>query len=69
MGFDDGVEEEDVGVVGVGEEARGVRDSAEGGADGDEVGEDLIGLLEAMAEEVAMDFGEVTAGLAAVKET
>ena len=33
------------------------------------MGEDLIGLLEAMAEEVTMDFGEVAAGFAAVKET
>jgi len=30
MSFDDGVEEENVGVGGVGEEARGVRGSAEG---------------------------------------
>ncbi|KAJ1383490.1 hypothetical protein SESBI_43323 [Sesbania bispinosa] len=69
MGFDDGVEEENVGVLGVGEDASGVRDLVKGGANGDNVREDLIGLVEAMAEEVSVNLGELSASAAIVKET
>lgn len=69
VGFDNGVEEDDVGVLGVGEDASGVREVVEGGAEGDEVGEDLVGMVEAMAEEVGVDLGEVGEGFGAVKET
>ncbi|KAJ1425509.1 hypothetical protein SESBI_10854 [Sesbania bispinosa] len=69
MGFDDGVEEENVGVLGVGEDASGVRDLVKCGANGDKVREDLVGLVEAMAEEVSVNLGDLSASAAIVKET
>lgn len=68
MALDHGVEEDDVWVVGLGEDASGVGHPVEGAADGDEVGEDLVGLVEAVAEEVGVDLGESGPGLAAVEE-
>lgn len=56
-GFDDGVEEEDVGVVGLLEDEMGVVGLVEGGAGGDQVGEEEVELVEAVAEEVAVDLG------------
>jgi hypothetical protein len=37
-------------------------------ANGDEVCEDLVGLVEAMAEEVGVDLGELGSGFVAVEE-
>lgn len=67
-GFDDGVEEDDVGVVGLVEDEASVRGLVERGADGDEVGKDLVGLVEVVAEEVGVDLGELGSGFAAVEE-
>lgn len=39
-----------------------------GPANGDEVREDLVGLVEAMAEEVGMDLRELGSGFVAVEE-
>lgn len=68
MALDHGVEEDDVRVLGLGEDARGVGHPVEGAADRDEVREDLVGLIEAVAEEVGVDLGEPGPGLAAVEE-
>lgn len=69
MALDHGVEEDDVRVVCLVEDANGVGHPVEGAADGDEVGEDLVGLVEAVAEEVGVDLGEPGPGLAAVEES
>lgn len=63
MGFDDGVEKENIGVMSVVENASGVRDLVKFGADGDEVGEDLVGLVETMAEEMGVDLWELNVGV------
>lgn len=68
MGFDDGVEEENVGVMGLGENESGVRDLVKGDGEGDEVGEDLVGLVEAMAEEMGVDLREMSVCFGVVKE-
>lgn len=68
MGFDDGVEEENVGVMGMVEDECGVRGLLKRGADGDEMGQDLVGLVEPMAEEVGVDLGEISLGFGVVKE-
>lgn len=68
MSFDDGIEEEDIGVMGLGKEAIGIVNVVESGANGDEMGEDLVGLVEAMAEEVGVDLSEMGSGFVAMKE-
>lgn len=37
-------------------------------ANGDEMGEDLVGLVEAVAEEVGVDLGELGSGFVAMEE-
>ena len=68
VALDHGVEEQHVGVLGPVEDAPRVAHFVNGAADGDEVGEDLVGLVEAVAEEVGVDFGELFAGFVAVEE-
>lgn len=69
MGFDDGIEEENVGILGLGKDAIGIGNLVESGANGDEMGEDLIGLMKAMAEEMGVDLSEMGSGFMAVKKT
>lgn len=68
MGFDNGVEEENVGVMGMVEDGCGVRNLVKRGANGDEVGEDLVGMVEAMAEEMSVDLWEMSLGFCVVKK-
>lgn len=46
----------------------GIRHFIEGAADGDEMGEELVGVVEMVAEEVSMDFSEVGSGFPAVQK-
>lgn len=69
VALDHGVEEDDVRVVGLSEDTSGVGHLVEGAADGDKVREDLIGLVEAVAEEVGVDLGDLGPGLAAMEES
>ena len=50
------------------EDARRVGHLVEGGAYEDEVGEDLVGVVKVVAEEVRVDLGEVGARGVAVEE-
>ncbi|GAU21522.1 hypothetical protein TSUD_34850 [Trifolium subterraneum] len=68
MSFDNGVEQKNVGVIGMVEDECGVRDLMKRGADGDEMGEDLVGLVEAMAEEMSVDLWELSFGFGVVKK-
>jgi len=67
-GFDDRVEEENVGVMSMVEDGCGVRNLVKRGANGDEVREDLVGLVEAMAEEMSVDLWEMGFGFCVVKK-
>lgn len=53
----------------MGKDASGVRHSIKGGTNGNEVGENLIGLMKAMAEEKCMDLGEFGSRIATVEKT
>jgi hypothetical protein len=68
MGFDDGVEEKNVGVMCMVEDGCGVRDLVKRGANGDEMREDLVGLVEAMAEEMSVDLWKMGLGFCVVKK-
>lgn len=46
----------------------GIRHFIEGAADGDEMGEELVGVVEMVAEKVSMDFSEMGSGFPAVEK-
>ena len=52
----------------LGKEAIGIGNAVERGANGDEMGENLVGLMEAMAEEVGVDLSEMGSRFVAVKK-
>jgi hypothetical protein len=68
MSFDDGVEEKNIGAMGIVENECGVRNLVKRVANGDEVGENLVGLVEAMAEEMGVDLWELSFGFRVVKK-
>ncbi|WJX19617.1 hypothetical protein P8452_09280 [Trifolium repens] len=68
MSFDDGVEEKNIGAMGIVENECGVRNLVKRVANGDEVGENLVGLVEAMAEEMGVDLWELSFGFGVVKK-
>ncbi|KAL2514960.1 Uncharacterized protein Fot_28931 [Forsythia ovata] len=68
MALNHGVIEEDVGIDRLQEYPVGVRHFVEGAADRDEVGEKLVGVMEVVAEKMAVDFSKAGAGVAAMEE-
>lgn len=54
--------------MGLVEDERSVMHSVKGSTDGDEVGQDLVGLVERVADDVGVDLGELSAVFAIVKE-
>lgn len=54
--------------MGLGKEAIGIANAVERGANGDEMGEDLVGLMETMAEEVGVNLSEMGSRFVAVKK-
>ncbi|KAG6586228.1 hypothetical protein SDJN03_18961, partial [Cucurbita argyrosperma subsp. sororia] len=68
MGFDHGIEKENVGILGLGKDAIGIGNFVGSSANGDEMGEDLVGLVKVMTEEVGVDLSEMGWGFVAGKE-
>lgn len=68
MGFDHGIEKENVGILGLGKDAIGIGNFVESSANGDEMGEDLVGLVKVVTEEVGVDLSEMGWGFVAGKE-
>lgn len=54
--------------MGLVEDERSIVHSVKGGTYGDEVGQDLVGLVERVADDVSVDLSELSAAVAIVKE-
>lgn len=66
--FDHGIEKNNVGRGGLAENEVCIGHFVDGATDGDEVGEDEVGVVESVAEEMGVDGAEIAAGLVAVEE-
>lgn len=68
MALNHGIEKEDIGVSGMVKDPIRVGHFVERPANGDEMGEDLVGLVKSMAEEVGVDLGELCSCFMAMEE-
>lgn len=69
MGFNHGIEEKNVRILGLGKDANRIWHLVESPTNGDEMGKNLIGLVKAMAEEMGVDLSEMHSSFVAVKKT
>lgn len=68
VAFDHGIEEKNIGVLGMVIDAIRVGHFAQRSTDTDKMREDLVGLVKAMAEKVGVDLGEMGPSFLAVEE-